>query len=65
MARLGRPKAHKKVLLNFRMSELERDDLRRCAIAEGLTMADFLRDCIRKCKRRHKEKGDWPEETDR
>lgn len=65
MARLGRPKVKKKVLLNFRFSELERDDLRRCAIAEQLTMADFIRQCIKNCKRKHKNKGDWPEEPER
>ena len=65
MAKLGRPKVQRTELLNFRVTPQERDDLRRCAIAENLTMVDFLRKCIANCKQRHKRAGDWPEGIDR
>lgn len=65
MAKLGRPTAKHTEMVGFKLTVQERDDLRRCAIAENLTMADFLRKCITNCKIRHKRAGDWPEETDR
>ena len=65
MARLGRPKPQKVVSMTFRLSENEYSDLRRCAIGTGGTMADILRDAIRKTKRRLKEAGEWPDTAER
>jgi uncharacterized protein (DUF1778 family) len=65
MARLGRPTAKCTEIINFKVTEQEKKDLRKCAIAEGLTMTDFLRRCIANCKQRHKRAGDWPEESER
>jgi hypothetical protein len=39
--------------------------LRKCAIAEGITMVDFLRQAIRKCKRKHQTAGTWPDTAER
>lgn len=65
MARLGRPKVRRGVTANFRLTEQEYNDLRRCAIAEETSMVDFLRASIKKCKRSHKAAGTWPEGIDR
>jgi hypothetical protein len=65
MAKLGRPKEQKQKTVSFRMSLREWQDLRKCAIAENASMADFLRACVKKCKRRHKNAGDWPDVIDR
>lgn len=65
MAKLGRPALKKIKTASFRVSEQEWADLRRCAIAEDVTMVEWLRHQIKKCRRYHKTKGDWPEEIDR
>lgn len=65
MARLGRPKSTRGKVISFRLTDLEHEDLRRCAIAEECTMVDFIRAAIKKCKRTHKTRGDWPEGIDR
>lgn len=61
MPKRGRPKTKREKTVSFRLSPFEHEDLRRCALAEKTTMVDFLRDCIQRCKRRHKTAGDWPE----
>jgi hypothetical protein len=63
--RLGRPKQLRPKFFSCRLTEQEYDDLRRCAILTGLSATDFLRDCIKKCKRNAKAKGTWPETIDR
>lgn len=63
--KLGRPKRKKSVLMNMRMTEEERNDLRRLAIANNCTMIDWIRDKMAKEKRKRKADGTWPEETER
>lgn len=63
--KLGRPKAERGVLVNMKLSERERDDLRRIAIAHNITMSDFIRHCIEKEKKRLKANDLWPEQVDR
>jgi hypothetical protein len=63
--KLGRPKAERSVLINMKMSERERDDLRKIAIAHNITMSEFIRHCIEKEKKRLKTHDLWPEEVDR
>ena len=65
MARLGRPKAQHTVNIMLRLTEQERMDFRKAAIAENTTMAGFLRDSITRCKRKHQRKGSWPESDER
>jgi hypothetical protein len=52
-------------LVNMKLSERERDDLRRIAIAHNITMSDFIRHCIEKEKKRLKANDLWPEQVDR
>ena len=63
--KLGRPKAERCVLVNMKLTERERDDLRRIAIAHNSTMSDFIRHCIEKEKKRLKANDLWPEQVDR
>lgn len=63
--KLGRPKVTKKILFNLRLTETQRDDLRRCAIANNSTMTDFLVRAIRNEKQKLVKRGEWPEEVDR
>lgn len=63
--KLGRPKVTKKILFNLRLTETQRDDLRRCAIANNSTMTDFLVRAIRNEKQKLVKRGEWPEECDR
>lgn len=63
--KLGRPKVAKKILFNLRLTETQRDDLRRCAIANNSTMTDFLVKAIRNEKQKLVKRGEWPEEVDR
>jgi uncharacterized protein (DUF1778 family) len=63
--KLGRPKLAKKVLFNLRLTETQRDDLRRCAIAHNVTMTDFILRAIKNEKARLSNRGEWPEEVDR
>ena len=63
--KLGRPKKRPTVIVNVKMTELERDDLRRIAIANNCTMSDFLRHCVEREKRRLKANKKWTQETDR
>jgi len=63
--KLGRPKVAKKILFNLRLTETQRDDLRRCAIANNSTMTDFLVRAIRNEKQKLVKRGEWPEEVDR
>ena len=65
MAKLGRPKVQKTKTVSFRLSLAEWENLRRAAIAEDMTMVDFLRACVKKCKRKHKNAGTWPDAVDR
>lgn len=65
MARLGRPKNQCSRTANFKVTEQEWQDLRKCAIAEGITMVDFLRQAIKRCKRKHQTAGTWPETAER
>ena len=48
-----------------RLKESEWEDLKKCAIHSDLTMADWLRDQVRKYKRLCQKRGDWPEVADR
>lgn len=63
--KLGRPKAIRKIMFNLRLTEMERDDLRRCAIANNETMTHFLTRAIKNEKQRLVRHGAWPEEVDR
>jgi len=63
--KLGRPKVAKKILFNLRLTETQRDDLRRCAIANNSTMTDFLVRAIRNEKQKLVKRGEWPDEIDR
>lgn len=63
--KLGRPKATRKIVFNLRLTETERDDLRRCAIANDETMTGFIVRMIKNEKQRHVRAGDWPEGVDR
>jgi hypothetical protein len=63
--KLGRPKAVKKIMFHLRLTETQRDDLRRCAIVNNETMTDFIVRQIKNEKQRHVRAGDWPEEVDR
>lgn len=65
MGRLGRPKAKKTVGIGIRLTEAEADDLRRIAIAEDITMSDFVRQSISRRKKTLKDKGLWTMETER
>ena len=63
--RLGRPRNKATKTATFRLKESEWEDLRRCAIHSDLTMADWLREQVRKYKRLCRKRGDWPEGADR
>lgn len=63
--KLGRPKLVKKIMFNLRLTETERDDLRRCAIAHNMTMTGFIVRAIKNEKQRLVKHGEWPEEVDR
>lgn len=63
--RLGRPKDRYTKTATFRLKESEWEDLRKCAIASGETMADWLRNQIRKYKRTAKTAGRWPDSIER
>jgi len=64
-ARLGRPRNKATKTATFRLKETEWTDLKKCAIHSDLTMADWLRDQVRKYKRLCQKRGDWPEVADR
>jgi hypothetical protein len=63
--KLGRPKMAKKILFNLRLTETQRDDLRRCAIANDETMTAFLTRMIKNEKQRLVRADRWPEEVNR
>lgn len=63
--RLGRPKNKTTRTATFRLKESEWTDLKKCAIHADLTMADWLREQVRKYKRLCKNRGDWPEVANR
>jgi uncharacterized protein (DUF1778 family) len=65
LARLGRPKAQHTVNMMVRLTEQERTDLRKAAIAENTTLVGFIREAVNRCKRRHQRKGTWPETDER
>jgi uncharacterized protein (DUF1778 family) len=63
--KLGRPKVAKKILFNLRLTETQRDDLRRCAIANDETMTAFLVRMVKNEKQRLVRADKWPEAIDR
>ena len=63
--RLGRPRNKAVKTATFRLKESEWEDLKKCAIHADLTMADWLREQVRKYKRLCQKRGDWPEVADR
>ena len=63
--KLGRPKMAKKILFNLRLTETQRDDLRRCAIANDETMTAFLVRMVKNEKQRLVRADKWPEEVNR
>lgn len=65
MGRLGRPKAKKTVTVGIRLTEVEAANLRRIAIAEDITMSEFVRQSINRRMKRLKELGQWTMETER
>lgn len=65
MGRLGRPKAKKTVTVGIRLTEVEAANLRRIAVAEDITMSDFVRQSINRRMKRLKELGQWTMETER
>lgn len=65
VARLGRPKVGKTVNIGIRLTETEAANLRRIAVAENITMTDFVRQSIQRRMKRLKEMGQWGDETER
>lgn len=63
--RLGRPRNKAVKTATFRLKESEWEDLKKCAIHADLTMADWLREQVKKYKRLCKNRGDWPDTADR
>lgn len=65
MAKLGRPKDIRTKSITFRLKASEYADLRKCAIAEEKTMAEFIRNAIKNCKRKHMTNKTWPDTAER
>ena len=61
---MGKPRERKIVNVNFRLTLQEWQDLNKATIAEKTTKAGFLRAAVKKCKRKHQAKGDWPREVE-
>lgn len=63
--RLGRPRNKATKTATFRLKESEWEDLKKCAIHADVTMADWLREQVKRYKRLCQKRGDWPETADR
>ena len=65
MARLGRPPADKTKSITVKLTEKEYENLRACAVADGLTMAALIRRYINSRTKSLKAAAQWTGETER